>query len=121
MSVKENNTPTRKKIVVNTELKTLEQNSLWNPEVTKAVVDDYQAGKKLRAIEEKYGITRSIIYRILRNADVAPTRVKQKSRDEHGDTEQTTTMLFRIVEQQNKRIHQLEEFIESNDLKCPAK
>lgn len=106
---------------MNTELKTLEQNSQWSPEVTKAVVDDYQAGKKLRAIEEKYGITRSIIYRILRNADVAPARVKQRSRDNYGDSEQTTTMLFRIVEQQDKRIRQLEEFIEFNDLECPSK
>ena len=84
----------------------------WSPATIQAVVKDYEAGLKLRTIEQKHGITRSIIYRILRNADVAPTRVKQRSRDNIGDSEQTTTMLFRLVEQQDKRIVQLENFIQ---------
>jgi hypothetical protein len=84
----------------------------WSPATIQAVVKDYEEGLKLRTIEQKYWITRSIIYRILRNADVAPTRVKQRSRDNIGDSEQTTTMLFRLVEQQDKRIVQLENFIQ---------
>jgi len=87
-------------------------NETWAPATIQAVIDDYEAGRKLRDIEEKYGITRAIIYRMLRNANVAPTRVKQRSRDNIGDNEQTTTMLFRLTEQQDKRIRELENFIE---------
>ena len=91
----------------------------WSPATIQAVVEDYEAGLKLRTIEEKHGITRAIVYRILRNADVAPTRVKQRSRDNIGDSEQTTTMLFKLVQQQDKRIVQLEKLIEQLGVEIP--
>ena len=91
----------------------------WSPATIQAVVEDYEAGLKLRTIEEKHGITRAIVYRILRNADVAPTRVKQRSRDNIGDNEQTTTMLFKLVQQQDKRIVQLEKLIEQLGVEIP--
>jgi hypothetical protein len=85
----------------------------------KKVVADYLAGRKLRQIEADHGTGRAVIYRILKNADVAPARVKQASRDEAGDTEATTTMLFRLVEQQDRRIQQLEKFCADHKLKIP--
>ena len=88
----------------------------WNPETINAVINDYKDGRKMRTITETHGITRAVAYRMLRNSDAAPTRVKQKSRDEHGDIEQTTTELFRIIEQQDRKIRQLEELVESNGL-----
>ena len=88
----------------------------WNPETINAVVADYKAGRKMRTITETHGITRAVAYRMIRNAGVAPTRVKQKSRDEYGDIDQTTTELFRIVEQQDRKIRELEELAESNGL-----
>ena len=91
----------------------------WSPATIQAVVEDYEAGLKLRTIEEKHGITRAIVYRILRNADVAPTRVKQRSRDNIGDSEQTTTMLFKLVQQQDKRIVQLEKLLEQLGVEIP--
>lgn len=88
----------------------------WNPETINAVVADYEAGNKMRTITETHGITRAVAHRMIRNAGAAPTRVKQKSRDEHGDTDQTATELFQIIEQQDRKIRQLEELVEANGL-----
>jgi hypothetical protein len=85
----------------------------------KKIVADYQAGRKLRQIEEDYGTGRAVVYRILKNADVAPSRVKQVSRDNAGDQEATTTMLFKLVEQQDRRIQQLEKFCADHKLEIP--
>jgi hypothetical protein len=85
----------------------------------KKIVRDYLAGRKLRQIEEDYGTGRSVVYRILKNADVAPARVKQTSRDNAGDAEATNTMLFKLVEQQDRRIQQLEQFCADHKLEIP--
>jgi transposase len=88
-------------------------------DLRKKVVADYLAGRKLRQIEEDHGTGRSVVYRILKNADVAPSRVKQSSRDNAGDQEATTTMLFKLVEQQDRRIQQLEKFCAEHKLEIP--
>jgi hypothetical protein len=82
---------------------------LVSARTAKNIVADYTAGKKLRTIEERNSVSRSVIYRVLKDADVAPARVKQASRDNAGDSEATTTMLYKLVEQQDKRIRELED------------
>jgi hypothetical protein len=85
----------------------------------KKIVRDYLAGRKLRQIEDDYGTGRAVVYRILKNADVAPSRVKQTSRDNVGDAEATTTMLFKLVEQQDRRIQQLEKLCAAHKIEIP--
>lgn len=87
-------------------------------EVQQAVIAAYNEGRKLRTIEEAFGLTRSQVYWVLQQSESAPIRTKPKSRLEDGD-ERTIVRLYEVVEAQDQRIQQLEAFIRDNGLDVP--
>ena len=79
-------------------------------DVMDAVVADYERGDKLRKIEERYELTRSQVYWVLQQREVAPQRTKAKSRLDDGN-EQTVVRLYEVVEAQDARLQRLEDQI----------
>lgn len=84
----------------------MDENTLVTDEVRAAVVDAYQRGDKIQAIEERHGIARATIYWILEKAEVTPNRVK-RGRRLVGDSQQLA-QLYDLVTAQNERILELE-------------
>lgn len=82
-----------------------------------AIIKAYQAGKKIRDIEEDLHVSRSTIYWVLERAAIAPTRIKRKSRLS-GDTHDLV-QLYTVVEAQEARIELLEDFIRASGLEVP--
>lgn len=96
----------------------MKDHALVEAAVMDAVVAEYEAGRKLRQIEQDHNLTRSQVYWVLEQRKVAPSRAKKKSRLEDGD-DRTIVRLYEVVEAQDKRIRQLEAYIAAHGMELP--
>lgn len=83
---------------------------LVDEETQRKIAAAYRAGKKLRDIEEAFGVTRSQVYWSLDQQHVAPARTKPKSRLDDGNP-LTVERLYQIMEAQDQRLQMYEDLL----------